>query len=731
MAESLGFSFAGRTIDYFGSKAITSDTTAMFELVKNARDANARKVVIHFENTGTADGTVTISDDGDGMSIEDIREKWMVIGTYSREHDDKTRTGKPVWGEMGIGRMACQKLGANTMLTSIKDGQMTTMKFDWSLFDRHDITVDKISFPAKTGTTSDANGTALKISGLKTEWTTEHVDDLEEELSVLISDDAFKDTEVVVTVDGSDEAVVGAESVQLRKNMTENAPFKLEAKFDGEYLSVKTLAQVGQRGEWVEQPVPYTFDNPDVGPFKLLLYHFPRAPGKNKNTTIENYYAMRMNGTAHLEAFLKSNHGVYLYRDGVWMKPYGGDNDWLSLEAGARQATDKIGIKQIYCQLHLSKKNNPGIHPASHRETLIENKAYADLKEITSGVFDVMRKFMKDWKKHDKKKEGKEMGATDSGNLPRTISDMLRNIRRSNVDAKTKRALVQSGNKVSEYVDKLEEEYKSKVSGLGAVMEHERNLATLGIATSFMAREVTGPLENNMRLVEEGEDMRKRISTEEWRLSEADQKRSQEMLDDMKNNQMRMLHFMKFVGTLTNHISQSIRWKKAARQVDVAKCWRTVTDGFLSRQNDLGIVATHHHRSPTGNTLGEKLVVKIDKIDLECVLTNLYLNSIESLEKASGAKRNVEFTYYYANGSLLMEFTDSGQGIPADMLETVFEPLVSTRSTQKNDMHGHGLGLHIVREIARHYGNGTAEAVDTKQGARIRVRFNNVDKVAN
>lgn len=50
MNDSWGFSFAGRTIDYFGSKAITSDITALFELIKNSRDANAKEVTIHFED---------------------------------------------------------------------------------------------------------------------------------------------------------------------------------------------------------------------------------------------------------------------------------------------------------------------------------------------------------------------------------------------------------------------------------------------------------------------------------------------------------------------------------------------------------------------------------------------------------------------------------------------------------------------------------------------------------
>ncbi|MDA1346630.1 MAG: ATP-binding protein [Crenarchaeota archaeon] len=72
MKDDWGFSFAGRTIDYFGSKAITSDITALFELVKNSRDANAKQVTIHFKDAGTKNAVIEVYDTGDGMSEDDV-----------------------------------------------------------------------------------------------------------------------------------------------------------------------------------------------------------------------------------------------------------------------------------------------------------------------------------------------------------------------------------------------------------------------------------------------------------------------------------------------------------------------------------------------------------------------------------------------------------------------------------------------------------------------------------
>ena len=118
--EQIGFTFAGRTIDYFGSKSITSDNTALFELIKNSRDANASEVTISFQDIGTDNAKIEVYDNGDGMSRDEIKDKWFVIGTDSRQLNQKTKKGKQVWGEMGIGRLACQKLGKITSLITIK-----------------------------------------------------------------------------------------------------------------------------------------------------------------------------------------------------------------------------------------------------------------------------------------------------------------------------------------------------------------------------------------------------------------------------------------------------------------------------------------------------------------------------------------------------------------------------------------------------------------------------------
>lgn len=716
-------------MDYFGGKAITSDITAIFELVKNSRDANARQVTIHFKDIRTKNACIELYDDGDGMSEGDVKEKWMVIGTDSRLRDDKTKSGKPVLGEMGIGRMACQKLGGLTELISVKNKQRIKMTFDWSLFEKSGITVDKIMFPVETSSSGGMeNGVTLEIKNLKSDWDSRKINDLKEELSVLITNEISDDIKILVKVGKEDGEVIGKNYAKLMARVTDNAPFKLKAKFDGNKLTASIFTQVGQRGKWEEQEASGVYDDTAVGPFSVEVFHFPRAPAKAKSELIEKYYDHRI-GTEKLEAFLKDHYGMYLYRDGAWMKPYGGKMDWLSLEAGARQETSKIGLKQVFGRVFLSKKKNPEIKPASHRETLIENKAFLNLQKIMKEVFEILRNYMKDWKKEQKKTALKEMGAKTL-KPDKTVEDILQKMSAMSnslpKEQKKQFKLFISG--IDNLSSMQKQETEAQLVEMGEMRNYEKNLATLGIATSFMARQVTEPLEKNMELVAEGEQMRARIMKEDWKLSKKDQDRTEQMLESMKENQGKMLHFMKFVNVLADHIAQSIRRNKRYTQVNILECWQTVSDGFQDRKKELGITVTHSWSNRHNARAKENLVIKIDRIDLECILTNLYLNSIESLRKTKNVKRKVTLHYWHHDDSLYVEFSDNGRGIPKSKLEEVFEPFKFGHNQDDKEMHGHGLGLHIVKKIMEHY-DGTVNAAEVKEGAKIRMVFPKIKKV--
>ena len=79
--DPLVLRFDPQTVDHLGAKMYSHLPNALAELVANAYDADARKVVIRIED----DAVISISDDGHGMSREDIAAKYLRIGRNRRQ----------------------------------------------------------------------------------------------------------------------------------------------------------------------------------------------------------------------------------------------------------------------------------------------------------------------------------------------------------------------------------------------------------------------------------------------------------------------------------------------------------------------------------------------------------------------------------------------------------------------------------------------------------------------
>lgn len=727
----IGFSFSGRTIDYFGSDSISSDGTAIFELIKNSRDANAKKIEIKFKNVGKTSCTIEIYDDGDGMSKQEILEKWMVIGNDNRLVNNKTKKGKAVWGEKGIGRMACQKLGSQLEMVTVKSSNQIEMSFDWTEFEKPGITVEQITFPLteSSGSGKEA-GTTLLISKTRTKWSDKKIEELKMEISQFVSMDSIDDAEIVVFNESKKE-VVGSSYSKHIKRFTDGAPFKISAEFSkSKKLTVKILSQVGRRGEWEKQEVMRDFTKSVSGPFTADIYHFPRAPAKNKNATIEKYYLNKFQnkmGYDTVEDFLQKNFGVYLYRDDAWMKPYGRENDWLGLESKARQDSSKIGLKQVYGIIRMSKVDNPEIKPSSHRESLAKNEALEDLEIIMTEVFEIIKNYMIKWKETDNRVRQEEMGASTE-DPTETIGELVKSAKKEILHelSPTKKT---RANKILDAVNEMalrkDEAHAKEIEDIGEVTNFEKNLATLGLTTSFMAREVTKPLSENMEIVKEGEKMMEKFEKTK-QLSTEEMKRSWEMIENMTDNQQKMLKFMKFVNVLSLHISKSISSNKRHSQINVLNCWETVSEGFESRKKELEIEIIDDWEN---NKRKQELIIKMDRIDLECILANLYTNSIDSLEKVKDRKRKVTFRYWYEDNTFCIDFIDNGRGIPKSKLKEVFEPFKFGHNLDNDEKHGHGLGLYIVSAIVKQY-DGMVSAIEVSNGAKISLRFPGIPKVS-
>ena len=113
----------------------------------------------------------------------------------------------------------------------------------------------------------------------------------------------------------------------------------------------------------------------------------------------------------------------------------------------------------------------------------------------------------------------------------------------------------------------------------------------------------------------------------------------------------------------------------------------------------------------------------LDARALVTVLGNLIDNAVDSLRSvpAAGAGRTVEITLLSAGSTLLLGVEDSGEGIPAELRERVFDEGWSSKEAPAH--RPRGLGLAMVRRLVERTGGRIAVDRGPLGGARFTVEL--------
>ncbi|HEJ7812705.1 TPA: ATP-binding protein [Serratia marcescens] len=151
--RSLSFKARARTIEHLGKGQIADCPTAVSELWKNAYDAYARDVALY-----TIDGDYpcgALIDNGCGMSLQQIIDNWLVVGTESKTRkntlEESERFGlgiRKTQGEKGIGRLSAAFLSPVTFLVTKKmDNNYVALLIDWRLFENPYLSFEDVTVP--------------------------------------------------------------------------------------------------------------------------------------------------------------------------------------------------------------------------------------------------------------------------------------------------------------------------------------------------------------------------------------------------------------------------------------------------------------------------------------------------------------------------------------------------------------------------------------------------------
>ncbi|MFP1908136.1 TIGR02391 family protein [Lonsdalea quercina] len=185
--------FDPHTIEHLGVKMYSTLPPALAELISNAYDADAENVVLDFIEAGS-NKSISVKDDGTGMSSEDIQERFLVIGRNRRKHDGDTpspRFGRYATGKKGLGKLALFGLAKEISIDTVKDGKRNRFILNWTDLLEADGVYNPRAEIVNEETTL-RNGTTIKLSKLKRQSAFD-LESLAENLSkIFIVDDNFK-----------------------------------------------------------------------------------------------------------------------------------------------------------------------------------------------------------------------------------------------------------------------------------------------------------------------------------------------------------------------------------------------------------------------------------------------------------------------------------------------------------------------------------------------------------
>ena len=100
-------------------------------------------------------------------------------------------------------------------------------------------------------------------------------------------------------------------------------------------------------------------------------------------------------------------------------------------------------------------------------------------------------------------------------------------------------------------------------------------------------------------------------------------------------------------------------------------------------------------------------------------LREVLLNLLENARLAGAS--SVELRCARRDGRVIIDVSDDGSGVPADVLPRLFEPHFSTRTS------GSGLGLAMSRQLVESWGGAIAIASTEGEGTRVRIELPAVD----
>ena len=711
MKHKLAFKFSGKMARLLGSESVSNDVAALFELVKNAYDADATYVSIKFKNfspNNSKDGQIVIEDDGEGMSFDELEKKWMVIGTYSKDEKIRTRRNRRMVGNKGIGRFATEKLAKNISLISRskKNQEEIRLEIDWSRYENKKLTFDKIEHDIdvqKIVNKPYQQGTKIILKNIKENWNVEKILDLKNAIgSIILPHELLKATgdQFGVTV-SADNFNTGSEK-QVQSLLFKHAPYKLTAIILNN--NYKPRVKLYKFKKLVHEEL-LDLKNKDLhngeiwSPFGKCIITIYFFPGPSKREEIWKKYYRTALKSLNINKTLKDLHGVKIYRDSFWVRPYGKvGNDWLDLDKKRVQSNLKVGNTQVIGTVQITQDNNPTIIDTTTREGLINNNSFKSLHIFVKKSIDVLSNYRIDeYKKYREdgiKIEHKNTIDVESDHLLYIFNDL-------DIPLEKKKEIKKSITKIKkvflDYNDKNEENMEEMINIERAL----RNLASLGISTATTMHEIG----NTMAILSDIPG----IIRKDLKLKPIPMTSIIHNLNLIDKDLDSIKDFMTYVNQYVQNLRNDYVQKQKKMNIRIEPIVESVVKRFkpLLEELEIDLKQTYYPK---------EISAYMNRADFTSIFINLLSNSIRMLSKHDSIKKKIKITAENSAKNFKLKFSDNGPGINENNRDKVFRLFYTTTK------EGTGLGLPIVKEIVEEYdGSIKIKTSELENGATFEV----------
>ena len=676
------FRFAPDILRRLGEELNPYPDRGILELAKNAYDADAITCRIVLTNTDHAGGSVTVTDDGKGMSIDEILSGWLVLGSSEKKARNKTELGRIPSGSKGLGRLAALRLGSRAIL-STRPRNSTTQEhillIDWKDFESAKIVEDVVLEIETSKASGDTlYGTVVHLEDLSERITRSSVARLARELVLLA--DPFGDNP-----SGFKPVLVAPEFSDLerlvRQRYFEDAEYHLIASIDKDGVAKASIV------DW-KGNVLFSAAHEDLSKdggsyrcpqatFDLWVFLLDAATFSTRKSTI-----------GEVRKWLEAFGGVHLYQNQLRVSPYGDPgSDWLGLNlARARSPEVRPSTNTVIGRVVFSDIESILVQKTD-RSGFIETDTFQELRRFAQDSCEWMARRRLEVAQLRRAKERASAHQTEKPSKHRlfaAIDEVPEPLRKRIKDAAEQHESVQESDK-----EKLRRE-----------VQLYRTLSTAGITAATFAHESRGNPLKSISLAISAIDRRTHsLGADSPGLSVA------KPVAAIKRAVERLAVLGAVTSKLLDHEKRRFsRVDLCGTIADVLETFKPFTQGRdVEVIPELGKFTPYLHGSEAA---------------IESIITNLINNSLAAFEDSASKERkivvraNVEGNFFY------LHVLDNGPGITGVSKRDIWLPGVTTRR------NGTGLGLSIVKDTVLDLG-GEVDAVEHSAmgGAEIIVKL--------